>query len=92
MIAWIQQLIVILTFLMGVTPCLAQSNSHQVKYDEDDGVPSRHVTQLLQDRDGFMWFSTWNGLCRFDGYEFHSFKTRFGDSCRLLAAGNMQKP
>lgn len=83
MIAWIQQLIVILTFLMGVTPCLAQSDSHQVKYDEDDGVPSRHVTQLLQDRDGFMWFSTWNGLCRFDGYEFHSFKTRFGDSCRM---------
>ncbi|MCI7010504.1 MAG: helix-turn-helix domain-containing protein [Prevotella sp.] len=83
MITWIQQLFILVALLMGVAPCVAQSDYYQVKYDEEDGVPSLHVTQLLQDRDGFMWFSTWNGLCRFDGYEFHSFKTRFGDSCRM---------
>ena len=53
------------------------------KYDESDGVPSSHVTQLLQDEQGFMWFATWNGLCRYDGYEFRSFKPAVGDGCHM---------
>ena len=44
-------------------------------------MPSNHITQVLQDEQGFMWFSTWNGLCRFDGYEFRTFKAVPGDSC-----------
>lgn len=54
-----------------------------VQYDEEDGVPASHVTQLLQDGKGFMWFATWNGLCRYDGYEFHSFKPVAGDGCAM---------
>ena len=54
-----------------------------VKYDEADGVSSSHITQLLQDDHGFMWFSTWNGLCRYDGYEFRTFKPAVGDGCRM---------
>ena len=61
----------------------AQSQYHEVKYDEEDGIPSNHVTQLLQDDDGFMWFATWNGLCRFDGYEFQTFKAQNSDSCHM---------
>lgn len=53
------------------------------KYDEADGVPSSHVTQLQQDDQGFMWFSTWNGLCRYDGYEFQTFKPQIGDGCHM---------
>ena len=26
-----------------------------------------------------IWFSTWNGLNRYDGYQFESFKSRVGD-------------
>lgn len=37
----------------------------------EDGLPSRLVFEAVQDRDGFMWFATANGLCRYDG---HSFK------------------
>jgi signal transduction histidine kinase/ligand-binding sensor domain-containing protein/AraC-like DNA-binding protein/ActR/RegA family two-component response regulator len=29
---------------------------------------------MLQDRKGFMWFATWDGLCRFDGFEFATYK------------------
>lgn len=54
------------------------------KYDEADGVSSAHVTQLLQDEQGFMWFATWNGLCRYDGYEFHTFKPQVGDGCTMV--------
>lgn len=50
-----------------------------VNYNEDNGLSHSHVTQMLQDRDGFMWFATWNGLNRFDGYEFVNFKSHPGD-------------
>lgn len=80
-----RKLIVILMLLIGPTVCMSQSQYHQVKYDEEDGVPSNHVTQLLQDADGFMWFSTWNGLCRFDGYDFQTFKSQNGDSCHMTS-------
>ena len=52
-------------------------------YDEEDGLPHGHVTQVLQDRHGFLWFSTWNGLCRYDGYVFQPFKPSAGDGCSM---------
>lgn len=36
----------------------------------ESGLPSGVVYSVLQDRQGFMWFSTQVGLCRFDGYSF----------------------
>lgn len=31
------------------------------------GLPSSHVTSIIQDNQGFMWFATTKGLSRFDG-------------------------
>lgn len=53
--------------------------SERVSYGEDDGISSEHLTELLQDRYGFIWISTWNGLNRFDGRQFVNFKTLPGD-------------
>ena len=33
------------------------------------------VQQIYQDRDGFIWFATRNGVCRFDGYELEIIKS-----------------
>lgn len=62
----------------------AQPLCRVVQYNEEDGVPSSHVAQLLQDEDGLMWFATWNGLCRFDGYDFKTFKPQVGDGCQMV--------
>lgn len=35
-----------------------------------DGLPSNKVYRAIQDREGFMWFATDNGVARFDGLEF----------------------
>ncbi len=59
----------------------AQTVSHTTRYDEQWGMAQWHITKMLQDRKGFMWFSTWNGLTRFDGYEYVTFKTHAGDGC-----------
>jgi len=38
-----------------------------------EGLPQNTVDCILKDSQGFMWFGTWNGLCRFDGYNFTIF-------------------
>ena len=72
----------ILGWLMAVT-LSSQPVCEVVKYNEADGVSSAHITQLLQDEAGFMWFATWNGLCRFDGCDFQTFKSQVGDGCHM---------
>lgn len=42
----------------------------------DDGLPQNMVDDILQDSHGFLWFGTWNGLCRYDGYTFEVFDTQ----------------
>ncbi len=34
----------------------------------ENGLPSNTVRSVVQDKDGFVWFGTDNGLCRYDGY------------------------
>lgn len=67
----------------GLMATEAQPVSRVTTYDAEDGVPSSHITQLLQDRCGFLWFATWNGLCRYDGYNFQTFKPAVGDGCHM---------
>ena len=77
-----RQVATIVGWLAAVT-LWAQPVCDVTKYDEADGVSSAHITQLLQDEQGFMWFATWNGLCRYDGYDFQTFKPQVGDGCHM---------
>jgi signal transduction histidine kinase/CheY-like chemotaxis protein/streptogramin lyase len=43
------------------------------KYTVDDGLPQSTIYSALQDRQGYLWFGTQNGLCRFNGFEFTVF-------------------
>ncbi|RYF77256.1 MAG: hypothetical protein EOO39_04330, partial [Cytophagaceae bacterium] len=33
-----------------------------------DGLPNSHITGMVQDKAGFLWISTADGLARYDGY------------------------
>lgn len=39
----------------------------------NDGLSQSNVTCITQDKSGFMWFGTFNGLNRFDGYQFKTY-------------------
>jgi len=41
----------------------------------EDGLSQSTINDILQDRRGFMWFATQEGLNRYDGYEFVIYKT-----------------
>ena len=78
-----REIVTLLMMWLGLQALWSQPLCHVTMYNEADGVSSSHVTQLLQDEQGFMWFATWNGLCRYDGYEFQTFKPAIGDGCHM---------
>ena len=51
---------------------LQASHTH---YSALDGLSSNTISHIKQDDYGFLWISTWNGLSRFDGYNFYNYKT-----------------
>lgn len=52
-------------------------------YDTRDGLAHAHVRDMVQDDQGYMWFATWCGVDRFDGYEFRNFRSHPDDSIKL---------
>lgn len=50
-----------------------------------NGLVQRTVTDIKQDSKGFIWFSTWNGLNKYDGYTFKNYKAYPGDGCTLTS-------
>ncbi len=39
----------------------------------NNGLPNNAVRGIVQDKNGFLWFGTDNGLCRYDGYRVQTF-------------------
>lgn len=78
-------LIVLLAFcLPGETVARQSLNFVDVRdYSIKDGLSQNVVQSIVQDRDNFIWMSTWNGLDKFDGYRFRNFKSYPTDSTRL---------
>jgi signal transduction histidine kinase/ligand-binding sensor domain-containing protein len=58
-----------LLFLSFVSkPCSGQSPSY-IHFSVAEGLPSSEVYDVFQDKKGFMWFATDNGVVRYDGYQ-----------------------
>jgi len=51
----------------------------------NDGLSQSNVTEILQDRRGFMWFATQDGLNRYDGNTFVVYKNNPNDPWSLSA-------
>ena len=47
-------------------------------YDRESGLPDQAVHTLLQDRTGFLWIGTANGLYRYDGGRYRAFSVAEG--------------
>ena len=62
--------------------CISQGKA--IKYlGIENGLSNNHVTSIYQDEKGFMWFGTYDGLNRYDGYNFTTYRHVIGDSTSL---------
>lgn len=67
---------------------LALSTNAQRKLDFqrlsiDDGFTSSRANTIIQDRKGFIWIGTWNGLNRYDGYQCKIYRPSYHDSTTI---------
>ena len=71
--------------LLIPTMLLAQPSCQIRHFSIYNGLAQRTVSDIVQDSKGFIWFSTWNGLNRYDGYTFKNYKAYPGDGCTLTS-------
>ncbi len=43
------------------------------RYGSKDNMPDNRIRSIFQDKLGFLWIGTMNGICRYDGYSFRKF-------------------
>ena len=72
-----------LAFVLSAFFLAAQPKGKMDFYSTANGLSHQRVTTIIKDREGFMWFGTWDGINRFDGQKFISFKSSPGDSSQL---------
>lgn len=75
----------IFSFAVGIaSPTTDAADSRSFRnYTTSDGLPNNHIERIAQDRNGFLWIATWDGLSRFDGYEFRNYYHLPTDSTSL---------
>lgn len=66
----------ILLFLSVSVLAQAQLNCTFTHYSQENGLSENSVMDMVQDHDGMIWFATWDGVNRFNGYEFKVYKAR----------------
>jgi streptogramin lyase len=76
--------------ISGITVLLAfhlfsfsQENLSFQRFGIEQGLTVTTAFTIVQDDNGFLWVSTIDGLARFDGYKFTTYKNDFNDSLSL---------
>ncbi len=70
--------LLIILFLFTDSSIYAQKG--RIRFENislQEGLPQSAVYCILQDKNGFMWFGTQDGLCRYDGYQFKIYRNDF---------------
>jgi signal transduction histidine kinase/ligand-binding sensor domain-containing protein/DNA-binding response OmpR family regulator len=78
-----KQFAVFVILLLQALVCCATDKPYLDYLGIEHGLSNNAVTSIYQDRYGFMWFGTYDGLNRYDGYKFKIFKNRLNDTTSL---------
>ena len=65
-------------FILLAHVCLSQAVQDNIRFNHfstDQGLSQSQFECILQDSKGYMWFGTYNGLIKYDGYSFTTFQT-----------------
>jgi ligand-binding sensor domain-containing protein len=78
MVACKQRYSLLILLLVLVVAASGQPKCKVEYYSTEHGLSHQKVTTILKDREGFMWFGSWDGINRFDGHAFVSYKSSPG--------------
>lgn len=77
--SYLTQFVLLFSFILGSFSLRAADikEDYLFKYlNSDKGLSQNFVDYIYQDSKGFLWFATWGGLDRFDGYEIKKYNTQ----------------
>ncbi|MDD5152106.1 MAG: two-component regulator propeller domain-containing protein, partial [Flavobacterium sp.] len=60
------------------TNVFAQSYNKISTFSTNEGLPSNHIYDIVEDNNGFLWIATNNGIARFDGKYFYNYTVKNG--------------
>lgn len=77
--------------IMGTT--LYGQNFNKIgTFSSNDGLPSNHIYDFIEDNNGFLWIATNNGVSRFDGKYFYNYSVKNGlpsnDALQIIKENN----
>jgi len=75
------KLLIILAFLTFQS--YSQNNTGFEIFSTEEGLSQNSIVRIFQDSRGFLWFGTFDGLNRYDGYQFKIFRNIVGDSTSI---------
>lgn len=73
--------LIILLLIILLNP--AYSQRKEIRFEHlttKDGLPQGYVTTIDQDKFGFLWFGTQDGLVKYDGYKFIEYRYKQDDT------------
>ena len=77
---------ILLSLVLAAIGLIGRAAQNEMSFDsfsQENGLPSNQIQNIFQDRKGWMWFGTSQGLSRFDGYQFVNFLNSEDDSLSL---------
>lgn len=75
--------IIFILFLLAFLSVKSQPDCIFTHYSSEDGLSQNSIMSMAQDHNGVLWFSTWDGINRFNGYDFKVYKARQGNKIAL---------
>lgn len=82
----IERIVGVMLLLLFIFPGSLLAQNEDLKFErigQEQGLAASSVMSILQDRRGFMWFGTQDGLFRYDGYGMTVYKHVRLDSTSL---------
>ena len=65
----------LLILFVHIAPSIAYDNLNFRTIDIESGLSDNLIQNITQDKYGFMWFGTNNGVNRYDGYNIRHYQT-----------------
>ncbi len=84
--------LIFISLLFTPSKLISQPHPENTKFKHltvNDGLSDNYVSAILQDKEGFMWLGTSDGLNKYDGYKFIIYRHNPNDS-NSIGPGNIR--